>query len=355
VRKTAIFRDDLFLEHISDFNHVESPERLQVIYKELDRPEIAEKFVFPAWGPASQEVLKRIHTKALVKQVAATSGKTFASLDPDTQTSPQSYAAACQAAGAVIKGAAMVAAGEVDNCFALVRPPGHHAEADRAMGFCLFNNIAVGARYALDELKMNRVFIIDWDLHHGNGTQHSFYDTDQVLYMSTHQYPYYPGSGGLTEVGSGRGEGFTVNVPLAGGQDDSAYGRIFREVLVPVVKQYKPDIIMVSAGFDTYIADPLGTMAVTARGFAYMTRILVELAAEVCDNRLLVALEGGYNLEGLRDGVLAVLGELTGLEDCSDQRFNRLGRATIDQLEQKIVHLPVLDQVRDIAKKYWEM
>ena len=355
MRKTAIFRDDLFLQHIPDFNHVESPERLQVIYNELDRPEIAENFVFPAWDPASREVLKRIHTKKLVERIAATAGKTFASLDPDTQTSPRSYDAACLAAGAVIKGAAMVAAGEVDNCFALVRPPGHHAEADRAMGFCLFNNIAVGARYALDELKMKRVFIIDWDLHHGNGTQHSFYDTDQVLYMSTHQYPYYPGSGGLAEVGSGRGEGFTVNVPLAGGQDDLAYGRIFREVLVPVARQYKPDIIMVSAGFDTYVADPLGTMAVTARGFGYMTRILVELAAEVCEGRLLVALEGGYNLEGLRDGALAVLGELAGLEDCSDQRFNRLDQTTIEHLEQKAVYLPVLDQVRDIAKKYWQV
>jgi acetoin utilization deacetylase AcuC-like enzyme len=355
VRKTAIFRDDLFLQHIPDFNHVESPGRLQVIYKELDRPEIAEKFVFPDWEPASQELLMRNHNKKLVKQVAATAGKTFASLDPDTQTSPRSYDAACLAAGAVIKGAAMVAAGEVDNCFALVRPPGHHAEADRAMGFCLFNNIAVSARYALDELQMNRVFIIDWDLHHGNGTQHSFYDTDQVLYMSTHQYPYYPGSGGMTEVGSGRGEGFTVNVPLSGGQDDLAFGHIFREVLVPVVQQYKPDIIMVSAGFDTYVADPLGTMAVTVRGFGYMTRILVDLAAEVCEGRLLVALEGGYNLEGLRDGALAVLGELAGLEDCSDQRFNCLDRSTIDQLEQKTVYLPVLDQVRDIAKKYWQV
>jgi acetoin utilization deacetylase AcuC-like enzyme len=146
-----------------------------------------------------------------------------------------------------------------------------------------------------------------------------------------------------------------VNVPLSGGQDDLAYGRIFREVLIPIVRQYKPDIIMVSAGFDIYLADPLGSMAVTARGFAYMTRILVELAAEVCEGRLLMALEGGYNLEGLRDGALAVLGELAGLDNCSDQRFNRLDRATIDHLEQKTAHLPVLAQVRDIAKKYWEM
>ena len=355
MRRTAIFKHDLFFEHIPDFFHVESPERLRVIYKDLARPEVAEKFIFPSWPPATEEMLKSNHTAAYVKRVAATAGKAFTSLDPDTQTSPQSYDAACLAAGAVIKGAAMLAAGEIDNGFALVRPPGHHAEADRAKGFCLFNNVAIGARYALEKLNMGRIFIIDWDLHHGNGTQNSFYDTDRVFYMSTHQYPYYPGSGRLTEVGTGRGEGFTVNVPLGGGQDDLAFGRIFREVLVPLVRQYRPDMIMVSAGFDTYIADPLGTMAVTARGYAYMTRILVDLAAEVCGGRLLVVLEGGYNLEGLGNGVLAVLGELAGLENFSDPRLNRLSDKAVEKLAAADVDVPILDQVRNIAKKYWEL
>lgn len=355
MRRTAIFKHDGFFEHIPDFYHVESPDRLRVIYKEFARPEVAEKFIFPAWPPASEAMLKLNHTDPYVKRVAATAGKAYTSLDPDTQTSPQSYDAACLAAGAVIKGAAMLAAGEIDNGFALVRPPGHHAEADRAKGFCLFNNVAIGARYALDQLEMKRVFIVDWDLHHGNGTQHSFYDTNQVFYLSTHQYPYYPGSGGLTEVGSGKGEGFTLNVPLTGGQDDRAFGCIFREVLVPVVRQYKPDIIMVSAGFDTYIADPLGTMAVTAQGYSYMTRILVDLAAEICGGRLLLVLEGGYNLEGLCDGVLAVLGELAGLENFPDPRFNSLSDDAVEQLARAPVEVPVLAQVRNIAKKYWEL
>jgi acetoin utilization deacetylase AcuC-like enzyme len=351
--KTAIFRDELFLQHIPDFNHVESPNRLQVIYKELYRPEIRDRFFVPPITPADREALESNHLKALVDRIAATSGKSFASLDPDTQTSPKSYDAACLAAGAVIKGAQMLAADEIDNCFALVRPPGHHAEADRAMGFCLFNNIAIGARYALDKLQMGRVVILDWDLHHGNGTQHSFYNMNQVFYMSTHQYPYYPGSGSLSEVGSGIGEGFTLNVPLPGGQGDEAYGRIFREVFIPVIRQYRPDIIMVSAGFDIYKHDPLGTMAVTATGFGYMTRILCDVAAEVCEGRLLFVLEGGYSLEGLRDGVLAVLGELAGLEDCVDGRLNRLSNDEIRQIEETKAQVPMLAQVRDIAKKYW--
>ena len=351
--KTAIFRDELFLQHIPDFNHVESPDRLKVIYNELDRPEIGELFLFPTITPADREALESNHTKALVERIAATSGKSFDSLDPDTQTSSQSYDAACLAAGAVIKGTQMLAAGEIDNGFALVRPPGHHAEADRAMGFCLFNNVAIGARYALDELQMDRVLILDWDLHHGNGTQHSFYNMNQVFYMSSHQYPYYPGSGSLSAVGSGIGEGFTLNVPLPGGQDDQAYGRVFREAFIPVIRQYRPDIILVSAGFDIYARDPLGTMAVTAAGFGYMARLLGEVAAEVCKGRLLFVLEGGYSLEGLRDGVLAVLGELAGLEDCVDERLNRLSNDEIQQLEETKVQVPMLAQVQDIAKKYW--
>jgi acetoin utilization deacetylase AcuC-like enzyme len=227
----------------------------------------------------------------------------------------------------------------------LVRPPGHHAEADRTSGFCLFNNIAVGAQYGLTKLGMERIFIIDWDLHHGNGTQHSFYDSDQVLYCSTHQYPYFPGSGGLQEVGSGKGEGYTINVPLHGGQDDPAFARIFNELIAPLARSYKPDCIMVSAGYDTYVSDPLGTMAVTAEGYAYMTRVLVELAEELCDGRLVLVLEGGYNLEGLRDGMLATLKEMRGNKGLSG--------GSAKSLQQTEVPLTPLDQALGNAKKYW--
>jgi acetoin utilization deacetylase AcuC-like enzyme len=351
MRKTAIFKNELFLEHIPDFNHVESPDRLRIIYEQLEQPTMQDRFLYPDFDPASQEILALNHSADHIRRVAGTAGKTFSSLDPDTQASPRSYDAACLAAGAVVKGIEMVNAGEADNGFALVRPPGHHAEADRAMGFCLFNNVAVGAHYAVERLGLERVFIIDWDLHHGNGTQHSFYDSSQVLYFSTHSYPYYPGSGGLTEVGVGDGEGYTVNVPLSGGQDDRAFGSIFREILVPVVKQYKPDFILVSAGFDTYFGDPLGTMAVTEQGFGYMTKVLVDLANEVCGGKLLVALEGGYNLQGLRDGVIAVLAELAGDPGCpgkvDEDALKSIGGSSPD--------VAVLEQVRNIAKRYWNM
>ena len=351
MRKTAILKNDLFLEHIPDFNHVESPDRLRVIYEQLEQPPLSELFLYPEFAPASVEDLELNHTKEHVMRIAGTAGKTFSSLDPDTQASPKSYDAACLAAGAVIGGMERIVHGEADNGFALVRPPGHHAEADRAMGFCLFNNVAVGARYGLQNMGMERIAIIDWDLHHGNGTQHSFYTSNQVLYFSTHAYPYYPGSGNLAEVGAGAGEGFTVNVPLSGGQDDRAFARIFKEIVVPVTREYRPDFIIISAGFDTYFGDPLGTMAVTEQGYACMTRQMVDLAAEICQGRLLVALEGGYNLRGLRDGVLAVLGELCGDTACPGKVDEAVMQAIIDADTE----VPVIEQVRDITKRYWSL
>ncbi len=351
MRKTAIFKNDLFLEHIPDFNHVESPDRLRVIYEQLEQEPLSELFVYPDFGPATVEALELNHTKDHVMRVAGTAGKTFSSLDPDTQTSPKSYDAACLAAGAVISAMEMIVQGEADNGFALVRPPGHHAEADRAMGFCLFNNVAVGARYGLKHLGLERVAIIDWDLHHGNGTQHSFYTSNQVLYFSTHSYPYYPGSGSLEEVGAGEGEGFTVNIPLSGGQDDRAFARIFKEIVVPVTREYNPDFIIISAGFDTYFADPLGTMAVTEQGFACMTKQIVDLAAEICQGRVLVALEGGYNLRGLRDGVLAVIAQLCGDLGCP----GNIDETTLQAIADADRDVPVLAQVRDIAKRYWNL
>jgi acetoin utilization deacetylase AcuC-like enzyme len=351
MRKTAIFMHDLFLEHIPDINHVESPERLRVIYEQLQQKPLSELFLYPDFQPASVAALELNHSKEHIMRVAGTAGKTFSSLDPDTKASAKSYDAACLAAGAVIGGMEMIVHGEADNGFALVRPPGHHAEADWAMGFCLFNNVAIGARYGLQNLGLERIAIIDWDLHHGNGTQHSFYNTSQVLYFSSHAYPYYPGSGSLVEVGAGEGEGYTLNVPLSGGQDDRGFARIFQEIVVPVTREYRPDFIMVSAGFDTYFGDPLGTMAVTEKGYAAMTKQLVDLAAEICEGRLLVVLEGGYNLRGLRDGVLAVLAELSGNPACP----GKVDEAALKDVLAADREVPVIKQVRDIAKRYWNL
>ena len=343
-RKTAVLKDPLFLEHDPGYDHVESPERLAAIYQALAK-EDAGAFFYPACEPAGYADLAANHTPEYIERVAETAGKQFGVLDPDTHTSPRSYEAAVLAAGAVITGLKLVAAGQADNAAALVRPPGHHAEADRAKGFCLFNNIAVGARYGLQHLGMERIFILDWDLHHGNGTQHSFYDTDRVLYCSTHQYPLYPGTGSLKETGTGKGAGYTLNVPLPGGQGDQDFARIMDELVAPVARQYRPDCIMVSAGYDTHVLDPLGGMAVTTAGFAYMTKIMVDLAAELCNGRLVLALEGGYNLQALADGVLASLHEMSG--------EGGLPTAAFTDLAQKKRPLPALDAALAAAKKHW--
>jgi acetoin utilization deacetylase AcuC-like enzyme len=265
-------------------------------------------------------------------------------LDPDTQTTARSYEAALQAAGGLPALIDHLLAGRLDNGFALVRPPGHHAEAHRAMGFCLFNNVAVGAAYARQKHGLGRILIIDWDLHHGNGTQHSFWNDPQVLYFSTHQYPYYPGTGGLDETGGKEAPGFTVNVPLAGGCLDEDFVQIFERILLPIGRQFQPDLILVSAGFDTYYEDPLGAMMVTPQGFARLTRLVMELARSVCQNRLLLVLEGGYHLEGLRQSVRAVLKELSGHS-----------LLTLEETrEDNRPDLPVVQRVWSVQQKYWK-
>lgn len=354
MRTTAVFRDPLFLRHDPGFDHVESPERLQGLYHLLERDSLRDCFVTPEILPASPEILALNHTQELIQRVAETAGKRFGILDPDTKTSPDSYAAACLAVGSLIKGVDLLFSGAIDNGFALVRPPGHHAEANRSMGFCLFNNVAIAAQYATRILGLDRVMIVDWDLHHGNGTQNSFYESSKVLYLSTHQYPYYPGTGSLAETGKGAGEGFTVNIPLPGYQGDVDYATIFHDIVLPVGREYRPQLLLVSAGFDIYRGDPLGAMEVTEQGFAYLTRLLVGLAEEVCQGRLLITLEGGYHLQGMRDGVLAVLSELYG-QGLDTGYSTNLNDDAAQSLGQKKSSHPAIQQAWDVAKKYWKM
>jgi len=348
--KTAVYRHDLFLAHDPGPGHPEAPDRLRVIHEVLDREQCS-YLVYPGFDPAPTEVIELNHSPELVQRVAATAGRGQAFLDADTQTSADSYEAACLAVGALIDGIGRMDRGEIDNCFCLVRPPGHHAEHDRSMGFCLFNNVAVAARWAMRELGLKRIMIVDWDLHHGNGTQHSFYDSDRVLYCSTHQYPYYPGSGAVVQTGNAAGEGYTVNVPLTGGQGDGEYARIFNELIAPVALQYEPELIMVSCGFDIYDGDPLGAMRVSPDGFAYLTRIMNRLAGKLCRGRLLITLEGGYNLTGMRDGALAVLSELCG-EAVAGYELDP-NRAS--ELEQSAVPCSQLDQARQMQSNYWRL
>ncbi len=352
MRTTAVYRSPLFLAHETGRGHVESPQRLQCIYRELDRPEVAAQLLFPEFGPAPVSAIALNHSDELIREVAATAGHAAFYLDADTRTSAASYEAALLAAGAVIDGINRLARGEIDNGFCLVRPPGHHAERDQAMGFCLFNNVAVGARWARKHLGLERILLLDWDLHHGNGTQHSFYRDPSVLYCSIHQYPCYPGSGAVGEVGEGPGLGYTINVPLCSGHGDAEYARILNQMVAPLVHGYRPELILVSCGFDCMAGDPLGAMRLTATGIASMTRTLVELAAEVCDNRLLLVLEGGYDLDNVRSGSLAVLSELHGAPLAAEYPVY-LPPADFDRLRASTAASVHIDRAIEEVRCWW--
>jgi len=308
---TGIVRDKIYLEHITDDYHPENIFRLKSIYTMLDSIDSKGIEYVPA-RMATHEEIAMIHSPSYIESIAATKGKIQTRLDPDTVASPKSYEAACMAVGGVLNLADKLMENGVENGFALVRPPGHHAEHSRAMGFCIFNNIAVAARYLTKKHGLKKIIIVDFDLHHGNGTQHSFYTDYDVMYFSTHQYPYYPGTGHFDEVGEGEGKGYTVNVPLSYGMDDADYMYVFKNLLMPIADLFKPEAILVSAGFDTHHNDPLGGMGVTEAGYASMTRILMDIAKKHSQGRLLFCLEGGYDINGLTNSVKAVIQEMKG-------------------------------------------
>lgn len=318
--KTGIVKDTRYMRHTAGFAHPESPLRLSAIYDMLDSPDMSGKFTEIEPREATVEEIAAIHSSSYVNYIAGTAGHTV-ELDPDTATSPETYQIAKLAAGGVMNAIDGVMAGSVDNAFAFIRPPGHHAERGSAAGFCIFNNIAIGAMHAILQHNLKRILIVDWDLHHGNGTQHIFYDDQRVLYFSTHQYPYYPGTGGMDEIGQGKGKGYTVNVPLRGGRGDGDYVKIFRKILQPVAMEFKPELVLLSAGFDIYHQDPLGSMCVTPGGFAAMACILLQIANDCCGGRFVAALEGGYHIEGLTKSVKAVLEVMLGETQFSEEQL----------------------------------
>jgi len=341
MRKTGIVRDRRYLDHITSDFHPENPHRLEVIYGMLDDNDMEERFIEIPPRFATEQEIGLVHAPEYISRVAATADMSHAMLDPDTCTSPRSYDAARLAVGGVLESIDAIISGDADNSFAFVRPPGHHAESDRGMGFCLFNNVAIGARYAIHKYSLERILIVDWDLHHGNGTQNTFYCDPTVLYFSIHQYPYYPGTGSLNETGSGDGTGFTVNIPLSGGQGDTDYLLILERVLSPICLQFKPQFILISAGFDIYFKDPLGNMKVTPTGFSRLARLLLETAEHSCGGNILFVLEGGYHLEGLKESVKAVLNELTGSSFFAKEEAKRADTksSSVEELIERVIHV----------------
>ena len=298
-----LFASTRFGEHVTPPGHPERPERAGVF------DVVAEAFrsrggVVADPRPATREELARIHTPAYLDLVAAADGRA-AMLDPDTFTSPESVEIARLAAGAAIE-AARHAWRTAESAVALVRPPGHHAEPDRAMGFCLYNNIAVAAA-ALRADGVSRVAIVDFDVHHGNGTQAAFYADPSVLFVSSHQYPYYPGTGAADETGTGAGLGFTVNIPMEAGARDDEYERVYRSMVVPALERFGPEIILVSAGYDAHELDPLAGMRMTTPGFGRLVDRLKNAAARLCGGRIAFITEGGYHLDALRECLEATI------------------------------------------------
>ncbi len=304
-RSIAVVEDARYREHCGPDGHPERPDRLVAVSAAIDARSDALGHLRPR--AATPEEILWVHERAHLDRVAEAARRGPAHMDADTFVSPESFEVALLAAGGAIDLARAVARGELVSGLAAVRPPGHHAEVGRAMGFCLFNNVAIAARAVQQEEGVERVLVLDWDVHHGNGTQHFFDEDPSVAYVSTHQFPYYPGSGDFGERGRGRGQGATLNVPLPAGCGDAEYVAVLQRLLVPFARSFRPDLLLVSAGFDAHRDDPLAAMNVTGAGFAAMAAIVRSLAEDLCGGRVAFVLEGGYALTGLEEGVGALL------------------------------------------------
>ncbi|MGA1797131.1 MAG: histone deacetylase [bacterium] len=343
----CIVRDDRYLRHLDHVPHPESPKRLAAVYEALESIERCVPLVYIRPRHASEDELALVHERAYIRRIANI--RRFPTLlDPDTPVTEHSFDAAVLAAGGLLDAVDRVVGDQPSPVFALVRPPGHHAERDMARGFCLFNNVAIAAKYARKRHGVRRVLICDWDVHHGNGTQHAFYEDPTVLYFSVHQFPHYPGTGHLLETGTGPGKGFTINIPLPHGQGDREYRAIFREILVPVARTFRPELILVSAGFDPLHCDPLAGMELTEKGFASMTSDLMGLAASFCPGRLILSLEGGYHLPGIVACIDRVIRTLSGQGERCEQADDPPGR--IHEAARNVI-----DRAKAVLAPHWEV
>ncbi len=305
-----VFHDD-YLNHDTGMTHPENKQRLIAIVEHLKKTGLWKELFIIIPEKADIDWVLKIHSLQHVEFVKESCLSNRRVLDfGDTLVCRESYDIALLAAGGVLTGIDHVMRSEVKNAFCAVRPPGHHAEKNQAMGFCLFNNIAIGARYIQEKHNLERIAIIDWDVHHGNGTQNSFYDDPSVLYISLHQFPYYPGTGNDSEKGQDNGEGYTLNCPMAPGSGEEEYLSAFREKIEPALNDFKPDFILISAGFDAHANDPLSSIRITENTYIHMTRILKEIANDHCHGRITSILEGGYKLDDLASSVEAHIKEL---------------------------------------------
>ncbi len=300
----GFLRHDLFVKHLAGYNHVESPRRVEAILARIEKSPVAPSISFIEAEPAKIEWLERVHDPGYVKQILSLEIDEPVVLDwGDTVATKVTPAAALHAAGAGVQAVRLVLAGKIESAFCCVRPPGHHAERSRAMGFCIFNNIAVAAAHLVEGEGLERVAIVDWDVHHGNGTESMFIEDDRVLYVSLHQYPHYPGTGSAETIGTGKGQGYTINLPMSAGAGDREYLAAFRGRIVPALDEFKPEFILISAGFDGHEDDPLSGTILTTSAFRTMTELLKASAEKHCEGRIVSMLEGGYDIHALAESV----------------------------------------------------
>ena len=338
--RTGLVIDTRYQDHQPGQQHPERPARIGTLLRAV---EAYQRSGLTPVTPrlATEAEIGLIHDPAHIGRVAATAGQNSFAFDADTQVSALSYETARLATGGLLAILDAVMDGEVDNGFALVRPPGHHAERNRAMGFCLFNSAAIGAQYLREKFGLSRVLLMDWDLHHGNGSQHSFYDDPGVLYASTHQYPYYPGTGAAEDVGRGTGAGYTVNLPIPAGWGDAEYQHLFQTIIDPICRQFDPQFVLISAGFDAHVRDPLGGLQMTEEGFGALAQVLLRIARDHAQGRCAALLEGGYDLIGLEKSALRVLDEM--------------GGEHLDTPLPEVESQPLLPQVVTVQRSYWEL
>jgi acetoin utilization deacetylase AcuC-like enzyme len=343
-KRTALVYHPDYLIHTQG-QHPERKERLEHILAAYYDQKLEKTIGINEPVPATVEDLQLIHNPAYIKSVEEACLAGRRSLDADTYLVPESYRVALLSAGGVLTGLKMIMNGDSDRVFVLNRPPGHHAEYDQAMGFCLFNNVAIAAAKAFKDFGLKRIAIIDWDVHHGNGTQHSFEDDPRLLFISTHQSPAYPGSGNLNETGRGNGEGFTVNLPLPAGCGDAEYGLCFKTVIVPILDQFKPELVIISAGQDAYHLDPLAGMGLTNSGYYMMAETLAAAADRWAGGKLLLCLEGGYHLQGQAGAVIQILNAI------SDSGLPVPEKSPLTEPTPSFLNH--LEAIRAVQKKYW--